>query len=121
MTVASFLHSLKFKHRCETATQTFYDRKVTQLSGDSLSRGCDVTITSGSRWKSLRVLLQCTVQGCQIGRLAAKFHKFGLISSWLAVRILGWAFGFFWPFFEGRLAEIFFCWPFLKICLYFKL
>ena len=27
---------------------------------------------------------------------------------------------FFWPLFEGRLAENFFCRPFLKMCLYFK-
>ena len=33
--VASFLHSLKFKNGCETATQTFYVRKVKQSSGDS--------------------------------------------------------------------------------------
>ena len=55
-----------------------------------------------------------------IGRFAAKFQKFGSISNWLPVRFLGWAFGFLWPFFEGRLAENFFCWPFLIICLYFK-
>jgi len=28
-----------------------------------------------------------------------------------------WPFGFFGRFFEGRLAENFFCWPFLKMCL----
>jgi len=44
-------------------------------------------------------------QGCQIGRFAAKFQKFGRISSLLAVRFLGWPFGFFWPFFKSRLAE----------------
>jgi len=32
----------------------------------------------------------------------------------VAVRFLGW------PFFEGRLAENFFFWPFLTMCLYFK-
>jgi len=51
----------------------------------------------------------------------AKFQRFGRISNWLAVRFLGWRFVFFWPYFEGCLAENFFCWPFLKIsCLYFK-
>jgi len=38
----------------------------------------------------------------------------------LAVQVLGWPFGFFWLFFEGRLAENLFCWLFLKIGLYFK-
>jgi len=54
-------------------------------------------------------------QGCQIGHFVAKllrFWKFGHISSWLAVQFLGWPFGLFWPFFKGRLAENFFCWPF---------
>jgi len=37
-------------------------------------------------------------QGCQIGRFAAKFQKFGRISSWLAVRFLGSPFGFFGRF-----------------------
>jgi len=37
-------------------------------------------------------------QGCQIGHFAAKFLKFGRISSWLVVRFLGWPLGFFWPF-----------------------
>ena len=48
-------------------------------------------------------------QGCQMARFAAEFRKFGDISSWLAVRLLGWPFGFFWPFFKGRLTEKFFC------------
>jgi len=54
MTVANFLHSMKFKHNCETVTQTFYDRKVTQ---ESLSRACDVTMTSANRRKSLHASL----------------------------------------------------------------
>jgi len=46
--------------------------------------------------------------------LCGEIPKFGYISSWLAVRFLGW------PFFEGRLAKNFFFWPFLTMCLYFK-
>jgi len=38
---------------CEAATQTFYDRKVTQSSAESLRRACDVTMTPGSRRKPL--------------------------------------------------------------------
>jgi len=38
----------------------------------------------------------------------------------LAVFQVGWPFWLFWPFFKGRFAEKFFCWPFLKICLYLK-
>jgi len=34
--------------------------------------------------------------------------------------IFGLAIWLFWPFCDGRLANIFFRWPFLKICLYFK-
>ena len=55
--VASFRQSLRCKLGCEVATQTFNDRKVTQLSGESLSRGCDVTMTSGCGRKSLHVSL----------------------------------------------------------------
>jgi len=42
-TVASFLNSLKCKLVCETATQTFYHQKVTQLREELLSHGCDGT------------------------------------------------------------------------------
>jgi len=59
------------------------------------------------------------MQVCQIGRFAANFQKFGRISGWLTVRFLGWPFGFFGHF-HSRLAENFFCWPFLKICLSFN-
>ena len=61
-----------------------------------------------------------TRQGCQIGRFGAKFRKFGRISSWLAVRFLAGSLAFFWPFCKRHLAENFLCWPFLKICVYFK-
>jgi len=70
----------------------------------------------GHTWNlscSLTIFHHLPDQGCQIGHFAAKILKFGRISS-------GWPFGFFWPLFEGRLAENFFCRPFLKMCLYFK-
>jgi len=54
-------------------------------------------------------------QGCQIGHFAAKFLKF-------AVFQVGWSYDF-WVgrlAFFGRFAENIFCWPFLKMCLYFK-
>jgi len=57
-TVTTFLYAMKCKLGSGSATQTFYDRKVTQLSGELLSRGCDVTMTSGSRRMSLHVLPQ---------------------------------------------------------------
>jgi len=60
--------------------------------------------------KNLATLDASLEQGCQMGR----------ISSWLAVRFSGWPFGFFWPFFKGRVVANFFCWAFLKTCLYFK-
>jgi len=42
-----------------------------------------------------------------------------VFTGWLAVQFLGLLFGlFFFGDFHGRLAKIFFCWPFLKICLH---
>ena len=61
------------------------------------------------------------VQVCQIGRFVVKFPKFGHISSWLAVRFLGWPFGFFWPFFKVVWPKIFSVKPFWKICSILKL
>ena len=74
----------------------------------------------GLRSSRTSFYIDASNQGCQIGRFAAEFLKFGRISGWLAARLFGCPFGFFWPFFEGRLAENVFCWPFLKIRLYFK-
>jgi len=39
-----------------------------------------------------------SLQGCQIGRFADKFWKFGRVSDWLAMQLLGWPFSYFWPF-----------------------
>jgi len=58
--------------------------------------------------------VQVTVQGCQSGRFAAKFYKFGRIPGCLAVRLFGWPFGFFGRF-HARLIENLFRWPFSKI------
>ena len=49
----------------------------------------------------------------QISDIWPYFRLVGRKIVWLAIWL-------FWPFFEGRLAENVFCWPFLKICLYFK-
>jgi len=58
-TVVSFLHGLKGKHGSEVATQTFHDRKVTLLTGESLIPGCDVTMTSGAQGN--RYIFYCNV------------------------------------------------------------
>jgi len=51
-------------------------------------------------------------QGCQISRFAV--FQVGWLYDFLC-----WLFGIFGHL-HDCLADIFFCWPFLKICLYFK-
>ena len=68
----------------------------------------------------------CLVNAPSVAGRVARFAVLWPNFRNLAVFQVGWpqdclvGLWLFWPFFEGRLAENFFCWPFLKICLYFK-
>jgi len=62
----------------ETATKTFYDRKVTQLSGKSLSIGCDNDVSESKEIVTRFAAMYCIRDCCN----CSQFDR-NLVEQWV--------------------------------------